>query len=126
MPCTFYVIPGREMLGRQFAGFLTGLFPGLDWTATSVGNLADMLAAMAESHESDFVIYRDDLGDGDLEHNLIEHYGGEQGDLVVEVAEGHDGPPAPARLWRITRRHEADKYAGRDEIAVNVAIPPAA
>ncbi len=103
MTCTFYVLPPRDILARQFAGFLTGLFPGLDWTASAPDELAETLTGLAEVQGDVYVVYRDELpDDGDLEQTLAECYGAERGDLVVEVAAPLDAPPSPARLWRIT------------------------
>jgi hypothetical protein len=116
MSCTFYVLPARDVLGRQFAGFLTALFPGLDWTATSAAELGETLAQLAENQENVFVVHRDELpGDTDLESALARGYGAEKGDLVVEVADGRDTHPAPARLWRVTTEFQfADDDALED------------
>jgi hypothetical protein len=109
MSCTFYVLPAREVLGRQFAGFLTGLFPGLDWTAADPVDLAETLTALAEGRGDVFVVHRDELPDSaDLEHALASGFGADKGDLVVEVAENLESPPTPAKLWRVTIEVEPD------------------
>jgi hypothetical protein len=111
MSCTFYLFPSRVEAGRAFANYLDGLFPGLDWQQADVTEMADRLAELAEVRHHVFVVYREDLTDGeDCAGQLEEVYGAEEGDLVVEVA-----PEAPAGVvplfWRIGEKSALRKAA---------------
>lgn len=101
MSCTFYLFPSRAEAGRAFARYLDSLFPGLDWQAANITEMADRLADLAENRAHVFVVYREDLtASADCAGQLAEVYGAEEGDLVVEVA-----PESPAGVvplfWRI-------------------------
>jgi hypothetical protein len=116
MACTFYVLPARETLGQQFANFLTDFFPGLDLTKTTRAELADAVTSLAETQDDVFVVHRDELENADLEWTLVNAFGAEQGDLIVEVIDSHDTPRPPARLWRVTTEAEVIDSDEIDEI----------
>lgn len=98
---TFFVLPPRPVLGEHFAGYLQTLFPGLDWSRTAWAALAEMLGAAV--HEPDvYVIYRDDLPpEEDLDRGLIDGFGAEAGDQVVEVGPGTADGELTSRRWRL-------------------------
>lgn len=127
MACTFYVLPPREVLGRQFAGFLTGLFPGLDWTETGPAELAETLTCLAEARDDVFVVHRKELlDDADLETTLVTTFGADKGDLVVEVADAKDAAPTPARVWRITTEIELDDEMRLDQLVEDETLAASA
>jgi hypothetical protein len=99
---TFYLLPPRPLLGERFAGFLQTLFPGLDWDCAMRINLADALGEAAASHPDVFVIYREDLPEGETpSHALVEGYGAEAGDEVIEIRAGISAGEMTARRWKV-------------------------
>lgn len=101
---TFYLLPPRPYLGERFASYLQGLFPGLRWDRAVWSNLADGLAAAATCQPGVYVVYREELPEGeDMERALADGFGAEPGDEVIEV---RPGEPA-ARRWQVGRRAAA-------------------
>jgi hypothetical protein len=99
---TFYLLPPRPLLADRFAAFLGGLFPGLDWGAARPGLTGALETAVGE-HEDVYLVYREDLPDGQpLPQALADAFGAEPGDEVVEVhATGRPGEVV-TRRWRMT------------------------
>ena len=96
---TFYVLPSRPVLGRRFADLLGSLFPGLAWTAADESDLAESLAASAQTRPGVYVVFREDVPAGvELEAALTQAFGAEPGDTVIEVAVG-------PRLSAVQARH---------------------
>jgi hypothetical protein len=99
---TFYLLPPRPLLGERFAGFLQSLFPGLDWDCSMRLNLAEALGDAASSHPDVFVVYREDLPEGDPPARaLAEGFGAEAGDEVIEVRAGGSPGEMTARRWKV-------------------------
>ncbi|SRR5579871_4115805 len=99
---TFYVLPSRPVLGERFAGYLQGLFPGLDWSRTAWTALGEALETAASQHPDVYVVYRDDLPDEDnLTQTLVDGFGAEEGDQVVEIDAGPPHGEMSARYWRL-------------------------
>jgi hypothetical protein len=98
----FYVLPSRPVLGERFAGYLQSLFPGLDWSRTAWPALGEALEAAAVQHPDVYVVYRDDLPEeNNLTQILVDGFGAEEGDQVVEI---HAVPPhgeLGTRYWRL-------------------------
>ena len=83
---TFYLLPPRPVLGQQFVRFLQGYFPGLDWDFANRAELAETVAGVAGRQPEVFVVYREDLPEGvALQQALVDDFGAEPGDEVVEV-----------------------------------------
>jgi hypothetical protein len=96
---TFYVLPPRPLLGQRFSEFLTSMFPGLGWDRDVWTELGEALAAAAGSHPDVYVVFREDLPEGELESHLVEQFGAEEGDEVVEVHISLANGRALARRW---------------------------
>jgi hypothetical protein len=80
---TFYLLPPRELLERTLGELLGKLLPGLPLPADTWSALAEHLAAgWAEV----FLVPRDELPDGDPVGALVDGYGAEPGDRVVEIS----------------------------------------
>jgi hypothetical protein len=103
----FYLMPPRPFLGDRFAAFLQTIFPGLDWDRGERTGLADVLVAAA-GRDDVFVVYRDDLPGEDLPlQALVNGFGAEAGDEVVEVRPGGRPGEMIARRWRVERSEPA-------------------
>jgi len=99
---TFYVLPPRPDLGRRFAELLAGLFPGTVWPRDDWLDLAEALGAAAMTHDDVYVIYAEDLPDDlSLEAALMDYFGAEPGDEVVEVRPGETLAEIAVQRWRV-------------------------
>ena len=98
---TFYLLPPRPLLGEHFAGFLQTVFPGLSWDGPRNANLVETLAS-AVCQPDVFVVFREELPDGEsLALALMDGFGAEAGDDVVEVRPGSRLGEWTTRRWRI-------------------------
>lgn len=97
----FYVMPPRPFVGDRFADFLQTLFPGLAWDSSDRASLVELLGSTTE-REDVFVIYRDDLARGEgMVRALVDRFGAEVGDEVIEVHPGSRLGEITTRRWRI-------------------------
>ena len=97
----FYLLPSRPELGERFAGYLKELFPGLDWPSSAWTNLAENLGAAAARTPDVFVVYREELPEGeDAATALTDSFGAEAGDEVIEVLPGQRGE-LRTRRWKL-------------------------
>lgn len=98
----FYVLPSRPVLGERFASYLSSLFPGLDWNRTAWTALAEALGAAAVQHPDVYVLYREDLPTEDnLAQVLVDGFGAEEGDQIVEIQAAPPHGEMNARYWRL-------------------------
>jgi hypothetical protein len=98
----FYLMPPRPFLGDRFADFLQTVFPGLSWDSCSRKNLVELLADATGEREGVYVIYRDDLpGDESPTRALVDGFGAESGDEVIEVRPGGRPGEIYTRRWRV-------------------------
>ena len=82
---TFYVLPPREVVEHWLAALTEALLPGLP---TGPHAWASLVAALTAGRDA-FVVHREELPRlGDTLTDLIEGYGAEAGDRVVEVSGG--------------------------------------
>ncbi len=99
---TFYLLPPRPVLGERLAGFLRGILPGLDWDTDTRSMLAETVAAAAAGRENVFVVYREDLPEGEAPARaLTDGFGAEPGDEVIEVRPGAAAGEMTARRWKV-------------------------
>ncbi len=102
---TFYVLPPRPVFGDRLAAFLQTYLPGLDWDAAARTGLADVVAEFAGGETDAYLVFRDDLPDGErIARALADGYGAEDDDEVVEVRVGGRPGEAVAPRWRVGDR----------------------
>ena len=98
----FYLLPSRPLLGERFAGYLKDVFPGLDWPSHGWADLADSLGAVAAGRPDVFVVYREEIPEGeDPATALTDGFGAVAGDEVVEVLPGARAGELSTRRWRL-------------------------
>jgi hypothetical protein len=97
----FYLLPSRPELGQRFANYLHELFPGLDWPTSTWADLAESLGTVAARAPDVFVVYREELPEGeDITTALTDAFGAEAGDEVVEILPGSRGELS-TRRWKL-------------------------
>ncbi|HEY7158776.1 MAG TPA: hypothetical protein VH575_32830 [Gemmataceae bacterium] len=102
----FYLLPPRPFLGDRFAAFLQTFFPGLDWDRAERDSLAELLGVAADGRDV-YVVYRDDLPrDESAAQALVNGFGAEPGDEVVEVRPCGQPYEMIARRWRVSSNAE--------------------
>lgn len=86
---TFYLLPPRPLLGARFADLLTAMFPGLEWSSQHWARLAEVLGNTVAEQPDVFIVYRDELPEGEnVEQALAEGFGAQPGDDLIEVQPG--------------------------------------
>ncbi len=99
---TFYLLPPRPVLGERLAGFLQSILPGLDWDTSTRIDLAETVDAAVSRHANVFVVYRDELPEGEPPvRALADGFGAAAGDEVVEVRAGARAGEMTARRWKV-------------------------
>ncbi|MFO0879582.1 MAG: hypothetical protein U0840_19735 [Gemmataceae bacterium] len=100
---TFYLLPGRSSVSDQLVDSMGQFLPGIDWPMTDRLRLGEILLEQLALRDGVYLVFRDELPRGAApESALIDGYGAESGDEVVEVR-----PGLPARRWRIGHLHLA-------------------
>ena len=99
---TFYVLPPRECLEQALTQFCGRVLPGTpvpgDLCEQFLMHWANGLSELGES----LCLHREDLpGSGDVQTDLVEAFGAEAGDRVVEIAWAGGNGVAPVRTWAI-------------------------
>ena len=99
---TFYLLPPRPLLAEQVRGFLHAVLPGLDWDEAARGLLPDLIGAAAGACPDVYVVYREELPDGEPPARaLVNGFGAEPGDQVIEVRPGGRPGELTARRWHV-------------------------
>jgi hypothetical protein len=98
----FYVLPPRPLLGDHLADYLASWLPGLDWDKATRLNLTEAIRSAATCWPDVYLVFREELPEGvATSEGLIDAFGAEDGDVVIEVrAAFQEGEPA-ARRWQI-------------------------
>lgn len=106
----FYLMPPRPFVGDRFADFLQTLFPGLAWDSSARASLAELLGG-AVDRNGVFLIYREDLPREETAMQaLVDGFGAEAGDEVVEVRPGGRPGEITTRRWRIEGETISQQY----------------
>ncbi len=99
---TFYLLPTRPSLGERFSCYLKNLFPGLQWCSNQWPDLADLLGTAVSGHPDIFVVFREEIPEGEHPGQaLVEGFGAEPGDEVVEVQAGKQPGEVCTSRWPI-------------------------
>ena len=99
---TFYLLPSRPVVGERFATVLRAWLPGLHCTAAAWPELAEGLGSLLNRQTDSYVVFRDDLPfEEDPARALIDGFGAEDGDEVVEVNPGGRPEEVVARRWHV-------------------------
>ena len=102
---TFYVLPPRPLFGDRLTAFLQTVLPGLDWDMAARTDLADAVADVAASETDAFLVFRDDLPAGErVAQALVDGFGAEEDDEVIEVRAGGRMGETGVQRWRIGDR----------------------
>jgi hypothetical protein len=102
---TFVVIPPRECLENALAEFVGRVLPGVKMSpAVSEAFLAS-LEFEANRNDDTYFVHREDLpGQRDTVGDLIDLYGAEAGDHIVEIGNAAGGKPATTRRCSVKVR----------------------
>jgi hypothetical protein len=101
----FYILPPRPVFGARLAAFLQTFLPGLDWDVMARVELADAVAEATVSETDALLIFRDELPQGEtVARALIDGFGAEEDDEVVEVRPGGRADGPVLQRWRIGDR----------------------
>jgi hypothetical protein len=86
---TFYLLPSRRQLGRQFGELLSNLFPGLAFEPDDWPDLGEALGAAAQCQPDVYVIFAEEVPEGmPLDEALALSFGVEPGDEIIAVRPG--------------------------------------
>ncbi len=92
---TFYILPPRSVLGDHLLEGVQRLMPGLDLGVAARRRLTEAFLDALEPRGEVYLVFRDDLPAGvSCERSLIDGYGAEAGDEVIEVR-----PGSASRRW---------------------------
>jgi hypothetical protein len=99
---TFYLLPPRPLVAERLSAYLRTLFPGLDLSWLKSLDLAEFMTSTAAGHPDVYIVYREDLAEGETaEMALRNGFGAEAGDEVVEVRPSGRADELMARRWRL-------------------------
>lgn len=98
----FYLLPPHSLLGVCLAGRLKDWLPDLEEHPAAATTLADAVVKAIERQPDSFVVHRDELPDeDDPAASLVDAFGADPGDAVVELRAGARPGELTARQWRI-------------------------
>jgi hypothetical protein len=98
----FYVLPARPQVGACVAKLLRDLLPGLACDHACWTDLADTLVTALAPPSDVFIVYGEELPAGpDVEQALMDGFGAEPGDEVIEVQRGDKPGTLVSRRWQV-------------------------
>lgn len=104
---TFYLLPPRSLLADHLGDWLSRVLPGLDLDVACRRYLLEMVC-VAASRPGAFLVHRDELPSGECaERALMDGFGAEPGDEVVEVRMAARAGEFVSRRWRVGSNVEA-------------------
>ena len=85
----FYILPPRPLFGEYLKRLLQPYLPGLTLDRTSCVELFEAIASASLESNDIFLVHRDDLpDDSSIQSNLIDGYGADPGDKIIQVGIG--------------------------------------
>ncbi len=96
---TIYLMPPRPLLGRRFAEFL-GLANNR-WRNDQLSDLGEAVGAAVQNHPDVYVVFREDLPEGNLDEALLNCCGADPGDEVIYVNFCHRSQEMTTRRWQL-------------------------
>jgi hypothetical protein len=102
---TFVVIPPRECLENALAEFLGRWLPGVKSSPAVSEALLASLEFEANRIDDTYFVHREDLpGQRDTAGDLIDLFGAEPGDHILEIGHASAGKPAAVRRCTLKGR----------------------
>jgi hypothetical protein len=101
---TFLILPPRELIEHAVCSFANRLIPGFAVPPGLWERFIDELVTPFEQ-EADgpvFLLHREDLAEGSVGEGLIDGFGAEQGDRVIEIDSPRPQGPGAVRRWAIS------------------------
>ena len=109
---TFFVIPPRECLEQALVEFVGRILPSLPTSPAVAEAFLGALELEANRAGDAFFVHREDLGGSDdPARELIDAFGAEPGDGIVEI-----GPTAASRTATVRRRTVRDRVSEKPAI----------
>jgi hypothetical protein len=98
---TFYLLPPRSFLAERLVERLTPWFPELAGGASSGREVVEAITTIL--HRADvYLLHREDLPAGEeTARALVDGFGAEPGDEVIEVRAGGPAGEPVVRRWRL-------------------------
>jgi hypothetical protein len=98
----FYLLPPRSFLGDRLAALVQGVLPGIDCDVAARLRLVEACLAALGDRADVFVVFRDELPAGEAPGRaLVDSFGAEPGDEVVEVRPGGRPGETVTSRWSI-------------------------
>lgn len=100
---TFLILPPRELIEHAVCSFADRLLPGFSVPAGLWERFIDDLVTpfQQESTDSVFVLHREDLAEGSVMESLVDGFGAEPGDRVIEIDSPRQAGPGAVRRWTL-------------------------
>jgi hypothetical protein len=99
----FYLLPPRPYLGDRLAAMMQTFLPGLDCDVAARLHLADLCAVALGDRPDVFIVHREELPTGEAPGRaLVDGFGAEPGDEVVEVRPGRTPGEVVTSRWTIS------------------------
>jgi len=96
----FYLLPPRPLLNQRFKQFAHLLLPGLHASATV--DFVSLLHELAGSQPDTYLVHREDLPlDEDPVQALVDGFGAEPGDDILEIRIGSLPSDTSVRRWSV-------------------------
>ena len=99
---TFYLMPPRSMFADSLTQFLQSWLPGTQVPAHTGNEVAEALQSGLELRGNAYLVFREDLPDGDdPSAALRDGFGAEDGDRVVELRLSGRSGETVSRSWTV-------------------------
>jgi hypothetical protein len=98
----FYLLPPRPLLNQRFKDFARLLLPGL--ASAGPVDFVALLHELARQQPDVYLVHREDLPEeDDPVQSLVDGFGAEAGDEIVEIRTGFQPTDTSIRRWCVGR-----------------------